>query len=103
MSAHLVLGEPLSDENRQYLIDRGLEAEVERYDAAAGLLDEDEELDEDTEPVEDYSGWKKAQLVAKLEERELDTSGNVDTLRARLMESDALAAAEAEGEEDPDE
>lgn len=113
MSAHIVMGEPLTEGQRRYLTERGQfndiaifdgaaeRAEQERLAALAEESDEDD-LDEDDETedeVEDYMSFTKADLQAKLTERQLDTSGKVAELRERLMDDDR-ERAEAESDED---
>lgn len=49
-----------------------------------------EEPDEGApEPDDDYDDWSKADLQQECAERDLPTSGNVNTLIARLREDDA--------------
>lgn len=94
MSRQIDFSQPLSDEDREYLHMRGEHARVEQMDRDFPPVDDEDDEDEADE-VEDYATWKKAELVAEATRRELDASGNVDVLRARLMESDA-----AEDDED---
>jgi hypothetical protein len=94
---HVDESTPLTDAERRYLLERGHEEKVRNLDAKFADYEADED-DEDEDEVEDYLSWNKAALQAELTRRELDASGKVDELRARLVEHDAAIAAEDDDE-----
>lgn len=140
------LSKPLSDEDREYLIERRREDEIRLNDAEFGNLDDSEKdevskqhdrdvADEEAEKKEqadaeaalaeaDEEGYPEhlvekvepltvAQLRAALKKRDLDTSGDKEELRIRLIEfleekdkeksdADEEAAANLRKKEHPD-
>lgn len=100
MSRKVPYDRPLTDEDRAYLEMRGEHARVEQLDRdypPESDVDVDEDDDQEMEEVEDYADWKKQDLVAEAKERDLDSSGTAEELRARLMQHDA-ETSEGDGE-----
>lgn len=93
MSRQIDISKPLSKADRQYLQDRGrLPEDVEP------VTDDDDASD--SSPADEgedvaYEDMSKDALQAECAERELPTSGNKETLIARLVEDD-----ESEDEDD---
>lgn len=56
--------------------------------AVLDALEVEAEESEEDDDAEDYTSWKKDDLIAECKRRELDHSGTVDVLRARLVEDD---------------
>lgn len=85
----------MSDEDRQYLLDRGREDIIARLDFLfpeadeAEGYEEDEEEGDDEEQGDDYDAMTKDELAAELRDRGLPVGGRVDELRQRLRDADA--------------
>lgn len=93
MSKTIMPSKTLSDFDRQYLSDRGLNPDDYI------LADEEEAPDEDGETEDDgdgedvpYTDWTKDELEIELQSRGLKKSGDKAELIARLEEHDATIA-----------
>ena len=109
MGKSIDLTQPLSDEDRAWLEERGAIGDLRIADelaaVAAGTLDpvaveeipaEEDEDDEEHES-ESYGGWTKAQLQYELSTRDLPQYGTKAELIDRLETADA-AAVEDDGQ-----
>lgn len=91
---------PLSDEDREYLINRGLDTMANRADARHvqnqlnGAVQNDS--GEVVDPEDDYNRWKAAELKAECEARDLDSSGTKVDMITRLEANDAEEEPPAE-------
>lgn len=102
MSRDIPQDQPLTDEDRQYLQDRGswgtdlIRRIDENFPAEEPVALEEEDGDET--PPADYSEWTKTELVTEVDRRnaeggpQLSRSGTVAELRDRLTEDDAARA-----------
>lgn len=112
MGKSIDLTQPLSDEDRAWLQERGAYGDIRVADelarVAAGEFAAPEEApvepDEDDEVVEseNYGGWTNAQLRYELSTRSLPQHGNKADLVARLEASDE-GAVEVASDSDSDE
>jgi hypothetical protein len=106
MARDIPQDQPLTDADRQYLLDRGswgtdlIKRIDENFPPEEPVALEDETGEDETgEPV-DYTSWTKADLVSEVDRRnaeredgpQLARSGTADDLRARLTEDDAEQA-----------
>lgn len=94
------LTQPLSDEDRAWLLERGALGDLRVADELARVaaeadspveepVSEPEEADEDVEGSEVYGTWTKAQLQYELGARNLPQYGVKAELVARLEEADS--------------
>lgn len=91
MGRNIDLTQPLSDEDREWLEQRGKIGDLRIADELAGAaVDPDEEGGEDSET---YGNWTKAQLMYEANNRDLSQAGTKADLVARLEEDDAARAA----------
>jgi hypothetical protein len=107
MGKNIDLTQPLSDEDRAWLEERGKINDIRVADEIAGVSTDpepvsaqtddgtDDEDDDSTADSEEYGDWTKAQMQYELGERGLPQSGNKAELAARLEEDDAAKAASA--------
>lgn len=86
MSRQIPMDQPLSDEDRQYLLDRDRRDLIAHIDEMNSPAEADESGDGDGD---DYDTWKKDDLVEEATKRELDASGTKAEIIARLREDDA--------------
>jgi hypothetical protein len=98
MSRDIPQDQPLSEEDRQYLLDRGswgtdlIKRIDENFPAEEPVALEDED---GGDGEADYSEWTKAQLVEEVDRRnelggpQLSRTGTVSELRDRLTQDDA--------------
>lgn len=97
MGKTIDLTQPLSSEDRAWLVERGKIGDLRVADEIAAAAAESEAAseaqDDDDEVVdsEEYGEWTKAQLQYELTERNLPTSGTKAELVTRLEEDDAAA------------
>jgi hypothetical protein len=102
MSRDIPQDQPLADEDRKYLLDRGawgqslIQRIDENYPAKEPVALEAEEAEEDEVP--DYTTWTKSELQAEIDRRneeggpQLDRNGKVAELVSRLEDDDAAQA-----------
>jgi hypothetical protein len=103
MGKSIDLTQPLSDEDRAWLQERGAYGDIRIADELARVAAGDfaapqeipVEVDEDDEVVEsdNYGGWTNAQLRYELSTRGLPQHGNKAELVARLEASDEGSVA----------
>jgi hypothetical protein len=85
---------PLTDKDRQYLLDRGQEQRVVAHDARFGDEYSVEDLDDRNGPEgpeeegDEYDAWTAAELQDEAVKRGLSKAGKKDELIARLREDD---------------
>lgn len=94
MGKNIDLTQPLSPEDRAWLVERGKIGDLRVADEIAATAAESEpEAPDDDEVVDSdqYGEWTKAQLQYELTERGLPTSGTKVELVARLEEDDSEA------------
>jgi SAP domain len=91
MSRQIDITQPLSDEDRQYLVDRHHVVALERnaaFVAGASVAGDEREEEKEDEDGPDLEDMTVQQLQEVLRKRDLPVSGTKDELLARLLEAE---------------